>query len=92
MGKKILFIGDEDCEPCKKALPIVEKIAEEKGVEIEFAKDFSELTEYENRDILDVVKNPLIPTICEVDGKKIKRCIVGYSDNLEKEIKELIEL
>jgi len=90
MEKKILFIGDEDYEPCKKALPVVKKIAEEKGVEIEFAKDFSELTGYENRDILDVIENPVIPTICEVDDNKIKRCIVGYSDNLEKEVEELI--
>ena len=92
MGKKILFIGDEYCEPCKKALPIVEKIAEERGIEIEFAKDFSELKKYENPYILDSIETPMIPTICEVDDKKIKKCIIGYSDNLEKEIKELIEL
>lgn len=91
MGKKILFIGDEECEPCKKALPIVKKVAEEYGIELEVVENFSEIRGYENKEVLDIIKNPVVPTICEVDENKIKKCVIGYSNNLEKEIKELLE-
>jgi len=89
MAKKILIIGDESCEPCRKASPIVKKFAEDKGIDFEIVTDLNKVKEFEDGEkVLQTLT--VIPTICAVEDNKIKRCTVGYTDDLYNTLEGLL--
>lgn len=90
MMPELVFIGNKECEPCKKALPIFREFAERNGIHTRMIDNWEEIEELDRQGVLAKDDTMLIPTICSVDGDSIKDCITGFSDEFERKLEEMV--
>jgi len=87
---KLIFIGDESCEPCKKALPVFRRFIDDNHINAQVI-DIEEINQLDNpRRLLVDDDALLIPIICSMDGNSVGDCIRGYSKDLERKLEEMI--
>lgn len=94
--KRIIFLETGSCEPCEKALPKILDILDEVDlgitiIDIASDENVKYLKEkYRNVDIATVDGIFVAPTVCLVDDKEVKKCVIGYSSDYDDRIKELL--
>ena len=83
----LIFIDDKNCEPCKKAFPVVEEFASEIG----FKVDVVDARNVDDK-IIEHIRfdhSIAVPAVCLADDGNIMKCAVG-SPNSPDAYKEML--
>lgn len=88
-NRKLVMLTFESCAPCKRALPIVEKVASERETGLEIVDIFDDKERFKSLGGSD--RFYVFPTTCISNGDELGPCIQGIGQNYEDDLKELME-
>ena len=89
---RLIFVDDKNCEPCKKAFPVVEEFASKIGIKV----DVVDARNVDDK-IIEHIRfdhSIAVPAVCLADDGNIMECAVGFpsSPDVYKEmLMEMIE-